>query len=159
MLDVDKIRELVAVMVENDLIEISLKEGEEEINLRRSGQLVPEGCAPPVAVMAQMPQAAPVAPPGHLAGDATSEPPQRDPNLVEIASPIVGTFYTASDPNSPPFVQVGSQVNPDTTVCIIEAMKVFNEIKSEVAGVIEQILVKNEEAVEYGQHMFLVRTT
>jgi acetyl-CoA carboxylase biotin carboxyl carrier protein len=70
---------------------------------------------------------------------------------------MVGTFYVAPDPDSPPYVQVGAVVHPDAVVCIVEAMKVFNEIKAEVAGTIEKILVKNEQPVEFGQPMFLVR--
>jgi acetyl-CoA carboxylase biotin carboxyl carrier protein len=70
---------------------------------------------------------------------------------------MVGTFYSASDPEAPPFVSVGTEVEPDTAVCIIEAMKVFNEIKSEVSGTIERILVQNQQAVEFGQPLMLVR--
>ena len=74
-----------------------------------------------------------------------------------MLSPMVGTFYTAPDPDSSPFVQVGSEVSADTPVCIIEAMKVFNEIKAEVAGTIERILVQDQQAVEFGQPLMLVR--
>jgi len=70
---------------------------------------------------------------------------------------MVGTFYANPEPESPPFVQIGAEIDPDTTVCIIEAMKVFNEIKAEVSGIIERILVHNEQAVEYGQPLMLVR--
>ncbi len=70
---------------------------------------------------------------------------------------MVGTFYASHDPDSPPYVQVGSEVEPETVVCIIEAMKVYNEIKAEVAGVIEKVLVRNEEPVEFGQPLFAVR--
>ena len=77
--------------------------------------------------------------------------------LLTIKSPMVGSFYSASDPDSPPFVEVGSQVTPSTVVCILEAMKVFSEIKAEVSGTIEKILATNSQAVEYGQPLFLVR--
>ena len=80
-----------------------------------------------------------------------------DADLVEISSPMVGTFYSASDPDTPPFAKVGMHVQADTVICIVEAMKVFNEIKAEVSGTIERILVKNEQSLEYGQPMFLVR--
>ncbi len=80
-----------------------------------------------------------------------------DDELVHIPAPMVGTLYTASDPDSAPFVEVGSEVGPDTVVCILEAMKVFNEIKAEIAGTIERILIKNEQPVEYGQPLFAVR--
>ena len=77
--------------------------------------------------------------------------------MVEIKSPLVGSFYTAPNPDSPPYVNVGSEVTAGTVVCILEAMKVFNEIKSEIAGTIERVLVRNESAVEFGQPLFLVR--
>jgi acetyl-CoA carboxylase biotin carboxyl carrier protein len=82
---------------------------------------------------------------------------ESEEGLVPISSPMVGTFYTAPDPESPPFVTVGSSVGPDTVVCIIEAMKVFNEIKAEVTGTIERILIQNEQPVEFGQPLFLIR--
>jgi len=82
---------------------------------------------------------------------------EQEVEYVEIKSPMVGTFYAAPDPDSPPFVQLGSTVNPSTVVCIVEAMKVFNEIKAELSGTIQKILVKNEEPIEYGQPLFLVR--
>ncbi|MBC7836060.1 MAG: acetyl-CoA carboxylase, biotin carboxyl carrier protein, partial [Phycisphaerales bacterium] len=77
--------------------------------------------------------------------------------LVAVMSPMVGTFYTSANPDSPPFISVGAAVGPDTTVCLIEAMKVFNEIKAECAGTIERVLVESGTAVEFGQKLFLVR--
>ncbi len=77
--------------------------------------------------------------------------------LVEIASPMVGTFYAAASPEKPPFATVGTKVGPDTVVCLIEAMKVFNEIKAECSGTIERVLVKNGEPVEFGQAIYLVK--
>jgi acetyl-CoA carboxylase biotin carboxyl carrier protein len=99
--------------------------------------------------------AAPLAPPSHVSPAAPSE----DEGLVPIKSPMVGTFYSAADPNSPPFVTEGSTVTVNTVVCIVEAMKVFNEIKAEVSGTIARVLVKNEEPVEFGQALYLVRPT
>ena len=77
--------------------------------------------------------------------------------LVEIRSPMVGTFYSAADPESPPYVKVGDQVGPTTVVCLLEAMKVFSEIKAEISGQIERVLVKSGDPVEYGQALFQVR--
>ena len=155
MLDIDKIRQLVDMMVANDLVEISLRDGEVEVSLRR-----PTGGAGDVVPVVSGP--IPVSNPG--VGAVAEAPPTAAPaaedeglELVDIQSPMVGTFYAASDPNSPPYAEVGTHVNPDTVVCIVEAMKVFNEIKAEVAGTIEKILVKNEQPVEYGQPLFLVR--
>jgi len=96
-------------------------------------------------------------PPATVLPAPAAPPPAVDEGLVPIRSPMVGTFYAASDPESPPFVAIGSEVDVTTTVCVIEAMKVFNEIHAEVAGTIERILVNNEQAVEYGQPLMLVR--
>ena len=98
----------------------------------------------------------------HLSPASTqaSAPPvsaASDPGLQPIASPMVGTFYAAANPESPPFVKTGDKVNPETVVCIIEAMKVFNEIKAEKAGIIESIEVRNGAPVEFGQPMMMVR--
>ena len=149
------------MMVANDLVEISLRDGEEEINLRRPNSPVPGempqvtvGGNPVMATGVPVPVAAAsaLAAPGPAAAGAVDES-----DLVEIASPMVGTFYSASDPESPAFVNVGSTVHEGMVVCILEAMKVFNEIKSEVAGTIERILVKNADPVEFGQPLFMVR--
>lgn len=152
LLDIDKIRELVQMMVVNDLVEISLRDGEEEVNLRRpSAQGIAMGSEPmPRALVAAPLAAAPLTP---------ADAPVDDAVLLDIKSPMVGTFYSAPDPESPPFVQIGSQVHPGMVVCILEAMKVFNEIKAEIAGTIERIMVKNAQPVEYGQTLYQVRPT
>src|SRR5690606_7693708 len=82
-----------------------------------------------------------------------------DPTLHKITSPMVGTFYQAPSPDSPPYVKVGDKVEPDTIVCIVEAMKLFNEIEAEIKGEIVEVLVKNEQLVEFGQPLFLVKPT
>lgn len=151
LLELEQIRQLVDMMVANDLVEISIRNGDDEISLRR-----PTACAAPVMTMNQpVMQAPPMVAPAVDSSPAAVE--KIESNLVEIGSPMVGTFYSAPDPNSPPFVQVGSIVHPGTVVCILEAMKVFNEIKAEVSGTIERVLAKNGQAVEYGQPLFLVR--
>ena len=152
MLDIDRIRELVDMMVANDLVEISLRDGDVEVNLRR-----------PTAIAGEVVTARPASsnPTGEAGAVASSaEAPAADEqevDHVEIKSPMVGTFYASPDPDSPPFVQVGSTVNPNTVVCIVEAMKVFNEIKAELSGTVQKILIKNEQPIEYGQPLFLVR--
>jgi len=157
LLDVEKIRQLIEMMVNNDLVEVSLRDGDVEVNLRRphlngavTVSTIAGGPIMPAAPVAAVSSSAAMAP----------EAPARDTaesSFVEITSPMVGTFYSGPDPESPPFVSIGGDVEPGTVVCILEAMKVFNEIKSEVAGRIERILVKNSEPVEYGQPLFLVR--
>lgn len=149
MLDIERIQKLVDMMIAHDLVELSIRDGDVEVNLRRPhGNNVAEvvAGAAPAGVVAATPSAAP------------APPPDDTENLVEILSPMVGTYYASPDPDSPAFVQVGSRVQADTVVCIVEAMKVFNEIKSEVAGTVDRILVKNEQAIEYGQPLFSVRT-
>ncbi len=151
MLETNKIRQLIEMMVNNDLVELSLRDGDVEVSLRRPD---PGACADGQVVVPVVP----ANPAGAAAQPAVTEPAAEDDlNLAEIPSPMVGTFYTASSPDAPPFVKVGSAVGPDTVVCIIEAMKVFNEIKADVSGTIEQVLVKNEQAIEFGQPLFLVR--
>ena len=146
------------MMVANDLVEISLRDGEEEVNLRRPNTRVVE--AAPIVTMpasAANPGATATAPAPAVVPETPPPPAEDDTELVEIASPMVGTFYAAPDPNSSPFITVGQQIQVGMVVCILEAMKVFNEIKAEVAGTIERILVKDAEPVEYGQPLFLVR--
>jgi len=151
--DVRKIRRMVELMKEHDLSEIDLQQGEVRLQLRRDVHIpspasVPLPQPPPVA-------AAPVAPapaePAAPAAAAASEG-------AVIKSPIVGTFYAAPDPDSRPYVKVGDHVGGDTTVGIVEAMKVFNEISAEISGKIIAVLVENGEPVEFGQPLFKVDT-
>jgi len=154
--DVRKIRRLVELMKEHDLGEIDLRQGDTRIQLRRTMAVA----APAVPAVAG--SAAPAA--GHDSSAPTPAPapqlpkpdkPQaEDENIVIIRSPMVGTFYSAPDPDSPPYVKVGDHVGPETTVCIIEAMKVFNQIPAESSGKIVAVLVENGEPVEYGQPLF-----
>mgnify|MGYP001097841773 FL=1 len=173
MIDIRKLKELVRLMVENDLSELDLKDEQETVAIKRGSaatiinhQPVIYGAAAgfPAPVAAAPRPAAPSlgeeenggggeapAASGAGGGAAAAE------GLVAIESPMVGTFYTSPNPDSPPFVTVGSSVGAETTVCLIEAMKVFNEIKAEVSGTIERVLVENGKPVEYGQKLFLVR--
>ncbi len=155
MFDIEKIQRLIEMMVDNDLVEVSLRSGTEEINLRRPNATAAVALAP-AAVRPPVEHApAPAAP--AAAAAAPAAPTKEDAGLVSIVSPMVGTFYASSSPDTPPFVKVGDRVGPDSVVCILEAMKVFNEIKAETSGAIERILVKNGQAVEFGQPMFQIR--
>ncbi len=158
MLDIDKIRELVDMMVANDLVELSLRDGDVEVNLRRPGPAAGEGAAADAGRSGEPNLGVKDGGQGSALPSAEASTGEADDSeLVEIRSPMVGTFYTAPTPDSPPFVQAGTQAHPGTVVCIVEAMKVFNEIKAEMTGTIERVLVKNEQPVEYGQPLFLVR--
>ncbi|MGD9691823.1 MAG: acetyl-CoA carboxylase biotin carboxyl carrier protein [Phycisphaerales bacterium] len=153
MKDIKSLKELVRLMVENDLTEIDLKEGEETITIKRglAGHVVAHAPAP------VMHHAAPTASPASSPAAAAPVSSQVEDKHAAIESPMVGTFYSSPDPESPPYVAVGKTVKADDVVCIIEAMKVFNEIKAERAGVVEKVLVQNGQPVEFGQKLFLIR--
>lgn len=150
--NLEKLKELIELMEKHGLSEVHLRHGSEQWRLRRGAQetmqLVP---AAPAAVAPPAPAAGPAA----LPPSAAPEPAAS--SLPEIKSPIVGTFYSSPSPEDPVFVQKGSKVNPDTVVCIVEAMKVFNQITADVSGTIEEVLVNNGDAVEAGQPLFRVR--
>lgn len=155
MIKLDTLKELVRLMVDNDLTEMDLQDEQESVSLRRGHPPVASG---PV-MYAHAPAPGAHASPASPAASGGGAPPagDADAGLIAIESPMVGTFYSAASPDSPPFTKPGTQVTPDSVVCIIEAMKVFNEIKAEKSGVVEKILVKNGEPVEFGQKLFLVR--
>lgn len=165
--DLARIRELIELMRAYELTKIDLREGKRQIRLQRGPEIQPPAAPPavpfPVFMPAGQSPAAPVPPspvPPPPAREAESAPvkEKEEENIVFIRSPMVGTFYAAPDPDSPPYVKVGDVVGPDTVVGIVEAMKVFNEIPAEVSGTIVAVLVENGEPVEYGQPMFKVDT-
>ena len=150
MIEMRKLKELVKLMVANDLSELDLQGEGERVTLKRGGGQPPVQPAP-APVVGQVPARHPEASEPVSAVGGTEE------GLVAITSPMVGTFYTAPSPDAKPFVSVGDSVDPDAVVCIVEAMKVFNEIKADIAGTIEKILVQNGQAVEFSQPMMLVK--
>lgn len=155
-----QLRELMEMMEAHDVTEVNLKNGDEQWRVRRGPQVahVPAAPAPaamPPAAATPTPAAAPApAAPQQAGGD---EAGSADEGLVDIKSPTVGTFYSSPSPDDPPFVKVGSQVSDDTVVCLVEAMKVFNEIPAECSGVIEKVLAKDGDAIDFGQTLFKVR--
>ncbi|MCW5551537.1 MAG: acetyl-CoA carboxylase biotin carboxyl carrier protein [Verrucomicrobiae bacterium] len=152
-MDLKDIKAIIDLMRKNSVSEFELEKQDFKIRLKRGanggGATSPYDEAPTVTY-ASPPPAIPVAVAATAAGPATI-------NEVEIKSPMIGTFYRTPSPESASYVEIGSEVNPDTVVCIIEAMKVMNEIKSEVKGVITQVLVENAKPVEFGQPLFKVR--
>ena len=154
--DVQKIKELIKIMKENDLVEIDIQHGDDRVALRRAQPQQAPATAP---IMASLPgAAAPImVPQGQTPAVGQTPANTGREGLLEIKSPIVGTFYEAPSPDSEPYVEPGGHVDPQTVVCIIEAMKVMNEIKAEVSGTIVERTVKNGQAVEYGQVLFRVR--
>ena len=142
-----RIREIVELMEQHELTEIDLQQGDDRIKLSRGG------AAP---VYAPVPAAAPAPPPAATpAGDSTGG--DEPNNTITINAPMIGTFYGRANPESEPFVQVGQTVSPDTIVCIVEAMKVFNEIPAECSGKIVEILVSDQDPVDFGKPMFRVQ--
>ena len=159
MIDIRKLKELVRLMVANDLTEIDLRDSEEQVTLQRPSpnaapQVVQAAAPQPTAAPAPAISTAPAA-----AAAAVEAAPEVDDTagLVPIASPMVGTFYSAATPDAAPFMSVGDAVDAESVVCIVEAMKIFNEIKAECKGTITKILVANGDAVEFGQDLFLVK--
>ena len=147
--DLNRIRQLVALMNEHELGEIDLRQGELRIRLRKHAEPVP---------MAADARTATSAPSVAQSTARTAAPPEprNDEHLVVLKSPMVGTFYGSPSPDAAAFVKVGDHVGPETTVCIIEAMKVFNEIPAETKGQIVAVLVETGAPVEFGQPLFKV---
>ena len=148
--DVRRVRRLVELMQDNDLTEIDLRQGDMRIQLKKDSQAT----FVPSAISAAFPSVAAQAPP--VVAPAAAEAVIDESHVAYIKSPMVGTFYTAANPQSPPFVKVGDSVHPEKTVCILEAMKVFNEIQAEITGKILAVLVANGEPVEFGKPLFKV---
>jgi acetyl-CoA carboxylase biotin carboxyl carrier protein len=154
--DVRKIRRLIQLMTEHDLSEMDLRQGDTRVQLRRGGQHVVTSVPVPASIPAPGP---PVAVESGESSSASAAPdPGEEKHFAAIKSPMVGTFYLSPDPDSGPYVKVGDSVGQGTTVCIVEAMKVFNQIQSEVSGKIVAILVENGDPVEFGQPLFKIDT-
>lgn len=155
--DIEKIRKLVALVSDNELAELELEEPDFRIKIKSQSGMAP--CWPSPSLN----QAA-YGQPGHGQGGPLATGSDKGScgegdraGLVEIVSPMVGTLYRSPGEGADPYVTVGDTVEPDMVVCIVEAMKVMNEVKAEVSGVIEEVLVQNAEPVEYNQVLFLVR--
>ena len=157
--DVERIRQLVEMMKEHDLNEVSLKHGDRRIRLRRKDEPAPVVVSAPAAAPGVMPAVA--AAPVPAAAPATPTPPAEavdGDNISVVTSPMVGTFYSKPNPNAEAYVKVGDHVEADTIVCVVEAMKMFNEIPAGISGKVVAVLVKNEEAVDVNKPLFKVDT-
>jgi len=146
-MDIRKIKKLIELLEDSDLAEIEIRQGEESIRISRSSSAAPVHYAPAPAMAAPAPAAEPAA-----AAPAEPAAPAGHP----VKSPMVGTFYSAATPEAKPFVDVGSVVSVGDTLCIIEAMKIFNEIEADRAGKIIAVMKSNGEAVEYGEPLFFI---
>ncbi|MDB2682133.1 acetyl-CoA carboxylase biotin carboxyl carrier protein [Opitutales bacterium] len=150
-MDLKAIKQVVEMMKRSEISEFEIEEKDFKLRLsRKNGDTQIIQAAAPVA-------AAPIAP-AAPAAPATAAAPAEEQGVSVVKSPMVGTFYTAASPDSPVFAKVGGKVGADSIVCIIEAMKVMNEIQAELSGTITEVLVENGEAVEYGQPLFKVKT-
>jgi acetyl-CoA carboxylase biotin carboxyl carrier protein len=150
-MDVSLLERLVKLMAANDLNTVDVRDGDKRVILKRGAMMIAQS-----ASSGFVPQHAAPAP--STGSVAPSKPPvDENAGLTPIKSPMVGTFYSAPSPDAKPFVNVGSRVDEDTDVCVIEAMKVFNNIKAECNGTIAKVLVNNGETVEFGQTLFLVK--
>lgn len=151
-LDLKRVRELIDLMMKNDLVEIEVVDGDSKVLLKR-----PQPAHAPVMMQTPVVSAGGVVV-GGAGGEQIQQPAKEESDdLVEITSPIVGTFYASPGPDSKPFVKSSSHVDEDTVVCIIEAMKVMNEIKAQMDGTIVEVLCKAGQAIEFGQPLFKVR--
>ncbi len=164
-MDLDMIEKLLELMREHEIVEVEYEDPEAGTRLKLKKAVPPPPPSHPVltpalALPAHMEGVMPMGALPPMAPAPAAETPQdvERANLTEVPSPMVGTFYRAVSPENDPFVEVGAVITDESVVCIIEAMKVMNEIKAEVAGEVVEILVQNGEAVEFGQPLFLVRT-
>ncbi len=149
----EDITQLIEMISQKNIEEFELEQG--GMRLRIVAQRGTQGA--PVALVTPAPAAAPAPDATVVATSSTpSNAPEDDPNLKKVTSPMVGTFYRAASPGAKPFVEVGDKVDENTILCIIEAMKLMNEIKAEMRGVVKKILVDNAQPVEYGQALFLI---
>jgi acetyl-CoA carboxylase biotin carboxyl carrier protein len=169
--NMEELRELIALLRENGLAELELEREDFRVRLRREGAYVSGDNAQSVYAPAPVPAAAPANPPAPAANPSTSAASapahpgaqattaaSQDQDLHIIPSPIVGTFYRSPSPTADPFVKIGSNVEPASVVCIIEAMKLMNEIQAETTGEVVKIYVENGQPVEYGQPLFGIKS-
>lgn len=157
-MDIRKIKKLIELLQESDLAEIEVQEGEESVRISRVGKAVQTVFAAAPQAVAAAPAPAPTAASASTAAPAQAAAPGQ-PELPKghvITSPIVGSFYRAPAPGAPPFVEVGQRVKAGDTLCVIEAMKMLNQIESDKDGVVSAILVENGQPVEYGQPLFAI---
>ncbi|MCK5122110.1 MAG: acetyl-CoA carboxylase biotin carboxyl carrier protein [Methylococcales bacterium] len=148
-MDIRKIKKLIEIIEESDIAEIEISEGEESVRISRYSSSIPA----PVAVAAPVATIAAAAP---VATTAAPESAVEIPSGHIVKSPMVGTFYSAASPEAGPFVKVGQKVSEGETLCIIEAMKILNQIEADKSGTIKQIMVDNAQPVEYDQPLFII---
>ncbi len=152
MMDIRKIKKLIEIIEESDIAEIEISEGEDSVRINRYSSMLAPAPIAHVAPLASQVAAAPVA----TIATSSPAPTAEVPSGHSVKSPMVGTFYRSASPGSPTFVEVGQSVKEGETLCIIEAMKILNQIEADKSGIIKQILVENAEPVEYDQSLFII---
>jgi acetyl-CoA carboxylase biotin carboxyl carrier protein len=157
-MNIKEIQDLIKFVSKSGVSEVEIEQKDFKITIKTPVGGSPIAAMAPMAPVAmQMPVAAPVAAPApQAAAPAPAAAPANDSHLIEIKSPMIGTFYRSAGPDKPPFVEVGQSIKPGDKVCIIEAMKLFNEIESEISGTIVKVLVNDSSPIEYDQPLFLV---
>ena len=153
-MDIRKVKKLIELLEESGIAELEIKEGEESVRISRHGS----GSAAVAPQMMQMPMAMPQTAPPPLAAEPAADavPAANEISGHAVESPMVGTFYRAPSPSAAAFVEIGQHVSEGDTICIIEAMKLLNQIEADKSGTIKSILVENGQPVEYGEAMFLI---
>ena len=157
-MDIRKVKKLIELLDESGIAEIEITEGEEAVRISRyptGGAPAPAYAPPPAAAPAAPAPQAPVAAPSSAQPQEAAPAPAEEDGFL-VTAPMVGTFYSASSPGAAPYVQVGDRISEGDTLCIIEAMKMMNQIEADVSGVIKSIRVQNGEPVEYGQTLFVI---
>jgi len=160
-MDIRKVKKLIEMLEESNLNEIEIKEGEEAVKLVKSNPIPSNFISSTPAIISEPTQQSPIAKPSTPSSEeAVTQEASQTLDVIEsgnkMNSPMVGTFYSAPNPESEPFVKVGDQINEGDVLCIIEAMKMMNEVKSEFSGTVKQILVDNAEPVEFDQTLFVI---
>ena len=150
-MNLDEIKSILQLMEANKLVEFEYEDDGRRLKLRRAEDRIVT-----TAVPMAMPSALSMAAAAGAGGTGTPGEPARPANQIEFKSPLVGTFFRSPKPDAEPFVGLGDEIAPDRVLCVIEAMKVMNEIKAEMTGVVREILVKNGQAVEFGEVLFLI---
>jgi oxaloacetate decarboxylase alpha subunit len=158
-MNLKELKELIEMLKDTDISEVEIERSGVKVRLRKGGDVtfhpaMPRMEYPPAAIVAPAVSEAPQPPPPAASGERPAEPAKT--TQVKVASPIVGTFYRSSSPDKPAYVEVGDSVKKGQVLCIIEAMKLMNEIESETAGKVVQVLVENGHPVEYGQPLFVI---
>lgn len=154
-MDIRKIKKLIELLEDSDVSEIEIVEGEESVRIARGGGSTMVSAAPIAATPAQMMSAVPAAAPATPVAPAATPAPDAPPGTI-VESPMVGTYYGASAPGAKPFVDVGQQISKGDTLCIIEAMKIMNQIEAEVSGTVRAILVDDGQPVEFGEPLIVI---